>query len=424
MEILSRVLDNGLTVFLVPMAGTKTLTGMFIVRAGTKYQNENEVEIAHFLEHMAFKGTPRRPRTIDITSALEGIGGNCNAFTGTDFIAYYIKVPARHSKLLMNVLSDIILNPLFAPEEIEREKGPVKEELLMAKASPSGNLNYLVMPEMLFGNHTLAGLRTEEDIDKINRGTLLCYFSDPFCGPNAAVAIAGNISNPETFFTRLGQVFHGLPYRVPKRQTVPFVETQIAPRIKIVNQDIPQTLLALCIKCPSIQSPLRGAINLLNVVLGSGMSSRLFTKVRERRGLAYAIRSELDLMVAIGTFSVFAGLNQQRWQEGLRIILEQLRLLRDKGISKKELTRAQNMIFGRLAMASENSEFLAESVAESWALLGEAECLEKKINRIKTVTIDDVRQAAKEILRADRMCIAVAGPHEGEKETILKMLNF
>src|SRR3989338_11239166 len=124
MEILSRVLDNGLTVCLVPMAGTKTLTGMFIVRAGTKYQNENEVEIAHFLEHMAFKGTPRRPRTIDITSALEGIGGNCNAFTGTDFIDYYIKVPARHSKLLMNVLSDIILNPLFAPEEIEREKGP------------------------------------------------------------------------------------------------------------------------------------------------------------------------------------------------------------------------------------------------------------------------------------------------------------
>lgn len=424
MSIMRYVTENGLTVFLAPMRGAKTITGLFVVRAGWKYEREDEIEVAHFHEHMGFKGTQRRPTAFHISSEIERVGGSANAFTGEETIAYFIKAPARHHEMVLDVLADIVLNPILDPEEIEREKGPVKEEWNMYRASPFAKLKMIIVPKLLFGGHSLAHIPTDNDIDRVNRETLLAYMEDLFVGPNSAVVCAGRIPKPAVFLAELARHFAALPSYSPRRQAPVFRDRQRAPRIQLVNQDMDQILVTLAVKCPPIHYPRREALNVLSVILGGGMSSRLFLEIRERRGLAYGIQSDLDLQRDIGILSVSAGLNVKKWKEGVRLIMEELNRLRTVEVADEELSRAKEIIIAREEMSSETSDAVAGKIARNWALLGEPEDAATDPARIKAVRAEDIQRVAAEIFRNDRLNLAVLGPVASNERALRSIVKF
>lgn len=417
MKIISRILSNGLTVVLSPMKGTQTLSGIFMLKAGTKYQADVS-ELAHFLEHMAFKGTKTRPRAIDITEPIEEVGGEINAFTSEDVIGYYIKTPSLYADILIDTLSDIILHPLLREEDIETERGPILSEFKNNKISPLDNLMHLVLPKLLFGENHPAAIRREKDIKSINREQLLSYYRDLFVAPNSIVCLAGKIPNPEYMFEKIESSFSELSSDRPKRKLA-LIQPQEDVRIKIVNRNIGHTLLALGIKCQSAKDPEKYALILLDDILGGRSSARLFQGIREKRGLSYSINSFLDLQNDIGFIIITADLDSKHCQEGLSLILNSCQ----KEVNEDELEKAKRSVLGKMAMRFENSMAVAREIALSWAIEEKIIDIDEEKNKINKVTHKEVEEIVKTIMKKENICIALSGPHKGEEENIRNIVT-
>ncbi len=414
MNILSKMLENGLTVFLAPMIGTETITGVFVVKAGTKYQ-AGISEIAHLLEHMAFKGTQYRS-PIDISRAIEGVGGQFNAFTSEEVIFYYIKTPASYTELVCDILADIILNPLLDLIAMEKEKNVLIDELNTTKSDPMANLAGLILRPILFPYSR----REEKDIKKITRDHLIEYRHDLFTGPNSAVVFAGKIPDPEWLFSKIGESFKGLPARTPKRQKATIQPEPGPVFVKIIYKGIQQTQLAMGIKC-SPATNVKYPLMILNHILGVGESSRLFQELRVKRGFCYDIHSYLDLQSDIG-FIIITGAFTQKWQEALEIIKEQFIFL-CHDIDKEELESVKEGVLGRIIMNMENSLFVAENIALDWAIEGKVKTFEEEKEHINKVTINDIKIAAQETFKPENIYIALMGPKIKQEKEILKLFS-
>ena len=424
MKIERRRLENGLRVFFVHIPSARTLCAVFIVRAGWRYERQGiDVGVAHFLEHESFRGTSRRPTPWDISCEIEGVGGSSNAVTGPENIRYWVYAPARHGELAVDIVSDMVTNPLLEEEGIEIERGSIKEEQKGLLISPDSLLSEIFLPGLLFGDNPLGwvGIGTEEEIDKIDRDLMISYMNDLFTAPNSAVICVGKIQDADRLLEIIGNSFGSFPAYPPRRRKNRYRDNQTDMRLGLVERKIEQTLLGISFKLSPVRN--RYALEILSTILGRGMSSRLFLNIRDRLGLAYAIHSNLSMYPDIAILSVLAGLDRAKWKDGLKAIVEELRLIREENIGEEEIDKAKEMMIAEIEFSLERPDMLALRLASSWSLSRKIQNPELVAKFIRSVTAADVTLVAGELFKAYKINCAVIGASLDEEEEVREILS-
>ena len=409
---------NGLRLITVPM-DTESVSVLVMVGAGSRYEDKNESGISHFLEHMAFKGTKTRPSSREIAAAIEGVGGEFNAYTSKDHTVYWIKAAKTHIKLLLEILSHMLLESLLDSGEIEREKGVIIEEINMYEDTPMRKIGTEF--EMLMYGDTPLGrdiAGTKEIIRSVIRKNFTDYMDRLYSPSNTVVAIAGGIKAAESLVEEYFGNWKKAAVSTFEKQT----EKQTKPRIKVISKKTEQTHLCLGVPAIKRNDPSRYALSLLTIILGGGMSSRLFHQVRERRGLAYYIRSETNKYHDVGNFVTQAGIETSKAQEAVKVIAEEYYKLasRTEKIDKAELTRAKEFVKGHFILDLEDSQSVAELFGGSELLEGKIRTQGEIIKSFEKVTDDEIYEAARKIFKPEKMNLALIGPFEKEFEKELK----
>lgn len=403
-------LPNGLRVLTIPMPSFESATVMVMVGAGSRYEKKTNNGISHFLEHMAFKGTKKRPSAIEISSIIDGMGGEFNAFTGRETTGYYIKSSAGNIQTSMDILSDMLSDSLLNPKEIEKEKGVILEEINMVEDNPMRKIGDIY--ERLLYKDTPMGwdiAGEKEIIRKIQRKDFLNYMSSLYSSDNITVVVAGGINTEETL--NLVNKYFGKMKRFDTIRYDNVVENQTKPEIVIKEKKTEQVHIALGVRTVPNEHADRYPLYLLAAVLGGGMSSRLFHEVREKRGLAYYVRSSSDHYIDCGSLVSTAGIDPKRVEEAIKVMIEEYQKVRSSkfGVQSSELKKAKEFSKGHIVLEFEDSR----SVASFYAV---QELLEKKIDnpdevldKIDKVTLEDIERVAKKYLVSKTLNLAIIG---------------
>lgn len=414
-------LKNGLTLITVDRPHLNSVTTMVAVGAGSRYEVKKVSGISHFLEHMFFKGSRKYPTAEIISTLIDGLGAANNASTSKEVTYYWIKSASKHIETSIDILSSMIKDSLLAEDEIEREKGVIIEELRMLRDVPSRYIWDLY--EMLqFGDQPLGWDigGEEKTITGLKRDDFVKYVDSLYSPKNMVLAVVGKLPKnieelAENYFVDLPQrsSFKPEPYKVIK---------QTAPRINILNKQTDQANLVLGVEGFPRHDKRRYAARVLGVILGEGMSSRLFMQVRERRGLAYRVSAGHDYYQDVGTFTAYAGLKLEKAYEGLEVIKAELERTKQEKVTDDELKKAKDMIRGRLALQSESTNFLAEFFGVSFVLDREIETFEQYLEKIDQVTKEDLQNVAKELFKTEKYNLQIIGPFKDSAkfEKILK----
>lgn len=415
-------LKNGLRVILVPMQGTQTVTFMAMVATGSRYETKKNNGISHFLEHMFFKGTEKRPTTLDISEALDAVGGEYNAFTGSDRTAYYAKVDAKHVGLAIDVISDIVLHSKLDAVEIEREKGTILQEMNMYEDMPS-RIIHEHFEHLLYGDHPLGWqiIGTKENIMNFKRSDFLRYLNSQYVASNMVLIVSGKLNEKEVI-KKIKNCFDSISEGEAKgKKTVR--ESQTRPAIYVKEKKTDQTHLVLGVRAYDMFHSDRYVLAVLANVLGGNMSSRLFLEVRERRGLAYHVSTGTEEYHDAGYLATQSGVEHSNLEKTVKVILGEYKKISEKPIGKSELEKSKEYLKAKLIMNLEASDDVAGF------LIGQ-EIYDKKIElpadiakSINKVTAEDVLRVAKDIFRPEKLNLAVIGPHAKSKklEALLKL---
>jgi predicted Zn-dependent peptidase len=402
------VLDNGLRVITSTMPHSRSVCLAILIGAGSCYESEEEAGISHFAEHLFFKGTQRRPTSKEITQDIEGVGGIINGATDKELTIYWCKVAKPHFPVALDVLSDILLNSLFDSKEIEQERRIISEEINMNMDLPQQRVNMLIdellWPEQPLGREVI-GYR--ETVSSITREQILNYLARRYMPNNTVISIAGNIQHEEaaaqidSLFSKwaAGELMTG--YITNDKQT--------EAKLRIEPKDIEQAHLCLAVHGFSRSHPQRFTIDLLNTVLGGGMSSRLFTEIREHRGLAYDIHSYTEHFLKSGSFAIYAGVDPQKIETAVAAILEEMSQIK-QGITADELTRAKELSKGRLYLRFEDSQNVALWYGSQEILMRQILDIDDVISIVDAITIDELQGVAGEIITDSGLNLAVTGP--------------
>jgi len=404
-------LKNGLRVVLVPMSGTKTATVIVMSGTGSRYEDKRENGLAHFLEHMFFKGTKKRPSAKVITEELDGVGSVYNAFTAKERTAYYAKVSSQYLDTALDVIVDIFLNSKLPEKEITKERGAIIQEIDMYQDMPMRTVDN-VFDELIFGkDHPLGRtiLGPKENIRKFTRKDFAEYLKRNYTPLNTVVCIAGAFSEKKVLAKiekEFGSVKHGNPPNF-----IPFSPAQTAPRIAIKEKKTDQTNFILGVPAYPYLHKDEFALAVLSTILGSGMSSRLFLEVREKRGLAYSIHAWIDRYSDTGYFAVQAGVEHGKLEKAVETILTELRKIKRTKVSAAELKKAKSFIKGNMTLALETSDEIANHAASTMINIGRVRPLEEILAGIDTVSAADVLRVAKDIFKTNSLNLAIIGPH-------------
>ena len=415
------VLDNGLRIITSAMPHTRSVSICIFIGVGSRYEADASAGVSHFIEHLCFKGTPKRATAKDIATAIEGVGGVLNGGTDKELTIYWSKVAAPHFPLALDVLADMLLNSTFDPEEIERERQVIADEIHMVKDSPYQRVGMLT-DEILWPNHPLgrdiAG--STESVAVISRDTMLDFRAGRYRPGNTVITIAGDINHEEVVRTvgeALGDWTAGefetgyLAYR-----------DEANPRLGVEKRDTEQTHLCLALPGLPLLHPKRYILDLLNVILGEGMSSRLFVEIRDNLGLAYSIHSYVEHFHDSGAITVYAGVAHQNLAVAIRAILEQLAMLKDP-VLEPELDKARELTKGRLLLRMEDSRSVAGWTGGQEVLTGRILSVDQVVSIIDAITAEEISHLAQELLVDSRLRLAVVGPAVGDEnlEELLKL---
>ena len=402
-------LPNGLRILTVPMANTKTATVLVLVATGSKYETKNINGISHFLEHMTFKGTKKRPTPLDIAEPLDRVGGNYNAFTGQEYTGYYAKADGRHQDLLLDIISDITLNPNFDQEEINKEKGVIIEEINMYEDTPPRKVGD-VWNNLLYGDQPagwdLAGKK--EIITKLKREDFVKYHRDHYVAPKIVVAVSGMIE-PNDVVEKV-KVLFGSISDFRGKDKIPTKEFQEKPEVKLFYKKTDQTHIVLGARSYDIWDDKRFAAEVLATILGGGMSSRLFGLLRDKMGAAYYVRTSTDASTDTGYLATSAGIDNRRAEEIIKAILDEYLKIKHIKVSEEELNKAKEHMEGGLTLSIETSDELASFYCFQEILKKEILKPEELIKKIRAVTIADILEAAQDIFRPEKLNLAIVGP--------------
>jgi len=404
------------------MEGTKTVTVMVMVGTGSKYETKDINGISHFLEHMMFKGTEKRSGPLDISRELDGIGAQYNAFTDKEMTAYYAKASSDKLDIVMDVIFDIYLNSKLEESGIQTERHVVVEEINMYHDEPRWIVAN-VLEKLLYGDQpagwsiagekeTILGLKSQQFAD---------YFKSHYIASNTVIGIAGDI-DPEVIKGKVQKYFEHIRQGV-KVEKLPAIEKQSGPQADVFYKATDQTHFILGFRGFNMFDERRYPLGILASILGGGMSSRLFSEVREKRGLGYYVSASQETRTDTGFFEIDAGVNNDRAVEAVTVVMDELRKIKKDGVTEQELKRAIDRTIGSTALALEHSDFLAQSLGVSVLFENKVLTPEDELVKIKAVTLEDIKSVIKEIFQEDKLNLALVGPYK-DAEPFKKLLTL
>jgi len=384
------VLDNGLRVLTSSMPHTHSVAVTVYIGAGSRYEEDEMAGASHFLEHMLFKGTEKWPTAREIAVKIDGVGGVMNGATDRELTLYYIKVARPHMDLALDVLFQLVRHPLIEESEIEKERLVVLEELAMVADSPAQTadllLDSLVWPGQPLGRD-IAG--SVESVGQLSRDSLTNYMHEQYVPKGT-----WQPGNPATW----------LPVTEANGQ-----------RCAVKYKQTEQAHISMAMPGLALTHPDRHALSFLSIILGEGMSSRLFVELRERRGLAYDISAYASHLLDTGTFNVFTGVDPKNATEALKVIFGELEGLADSGPDSDELVKARELSKGRLLLRLEDTRAVAGWVGAQELLLDRVRTVDDAVAEMESVTLEDLQRLAREILDLRRLQLAIVGPFRSDK---------
>ncbi len=414
--------DSGLRLVTAPMQGTKTVTVYVLVGTGSKYESKDINGISHFLEHMMFKGTTKRPHYLDISRELDGIGAAYNAFTSHEYTGYYAKASAEKLGTAMDVVFDIFLNSTFNEDAIKTERHVVVEEIHMYKDDPR-SIVAEHFEKLMYGDQpagwSVAG--EEKIVLGLNRDQFVDYFNSHYIASNTVVAVAGAI-DPEKVKKSVSEYFKHIR-TAEKVKKLPVIEQQTEPAVDLYFKETDQTHFIMGFRAYNMHDDRRYALSVLATILGGGMSSRLFDEVREKRGLAYYVSAGQSTSTDTGYLEVDAGVNNAKVNDAIEAIVAEVKKIKQEGVTPDELQRAKDQTTGRTALALEGSDTVASICASSLLFHDKVLTPEEDLAKIKAVTLDDILHVAGDVFREDKMNLALVGPFK-ESEPFKKLLKL
>ncbi len=423
MKYSKTTLTNGLTVVTAPLAGTQAVTVQVMLPVGSRYETKDVNGVSHFIEHLLFKGTAKRPTSIDITKELDAVGAQFNAFTSKEYTGYYIKVAAEKIELAFDILSDMIFNSVFDAKEIDKERGVIVEEINMYNDNPLMSLDNL-FEETMFPNHELGWLISgpAKVIKTISREKILDYKQRHYRPEAMVLSVAGNASN--VLVNKLAKKYFGVSSKKTKKSNYSrFSVSQQTPQVAVQYKDTAQVQMGLGFPAYALGDKRNFALGQLGIILGGNMSSRLFSVVREEHGLAYYIRCDASPYQDIGVFMVQAGLDRNRVDQAITLILQELKKVADNGVTKQELQDAKEFTRGSMVLAMEDSEFISDWFAKQQMLHKKVETPLERLNYVMKVTPAQVQRAAQDVFKQSRLNLALIGPFKDVKP-FKKLLKF
>ncbi len=414
-------LKNGLNLITIDMPHLNSVTSLIAVATGSRYETKQNNGISHFLEHMFFKGSKKYPSAEQIANIVDSIGAINNAATSKEYTYYWIKSSAKHLELSIDILSSMLKESLLDAEEIEREKGVIIEERRMKQDNPMNHI-WDLYEQLQFGDQPLGWdvLGPSETIKSLNRDDFVKYVSSLYSPKNMAVVFAGKI--PDNIQELTEKYFLDMPSNSHHEFLPVKKQAQAKPRIHIHHKDTDQANLILGLKAYDRHDDKRFAARLMGVILGEGMSSRLFMQVRERRGLAYHVFAGHDPYIDTGTFVNYAGLKLEKTEEGLKVIKDELEKLTREKVTDDELKKSKEMERGRIALRSESTNFLAEHFGTEFVLDDEIETFEDYLKKIDEVSVEDILAVAKELIDPTQYNLQLIGPFK-DTSPFEKILN-
>lgn len=408
-------LPNGLRILLAPNKDSLATTVLVLVEAGSKYEPKEINGLSHFLEHMCFKGTTKRPRVLDIVSQLDGIGGAYNAFTSFEYTGYYAKAEPRHFDMILDIVSDIYLNSVFNPAEINKERGVVIEEINMYEDLPMRRVQE-IFSELLYGDQPAGRpiLGQKAVIKRLTREDFIKYRSEHYLSQATVVVVAGKFDEKEVL-EKIKGAFKGMATGL-KGKKVKTIESQDAPRVLARFKKTDQTHLVLGFRAFEIFDKRRYALEVLADILGGGASSRLYQIIREEMGAAYYLNADADLLSDHGHFALAAGVQTEKIEDVVKTALREFLLLTRERVSDEELERAKEHMTGGMMLGLETSDALAGFYGGQEIVSREILTPKEFADKIRKVTAEEIISVARDIFQNNRLNLAVIGPFEDGKK--------
>jgi len=416
-------LKNGLRIITVPDKKAQTATVLLLVGAGSKYETKENNGISHFLEHMFFKGTKKRQNALRVAETLDKIGGAYNAFTSKEYTGYWAKVSKEHLGLALDWVCDIFLNSKIESKEIEKEKGVIVEELNMYLDTPMQYIEEL-WEKLLYGDQP-AGRETiglKKNIQRFQRKDFMNYLTNHYSSKNTIICIAGNF-DPKNILSKVKNYFKNINKKNPISKDKVLVK-QKEPKILLHYKKTDQTHLCLGVRGYDIFNSKKYIQQILAVILGGNMSSRLFASIREKRGLAYYVRTYSETYTDSGYLMTQAGIPHKAVGEVIRLIIDEYRRISEEKISIDELQKAKDYIKGISSIRLEPSDAKASFYGMQELLEGQVLTLREKFKMIDKVSREDVQAIAKEMFQSNKLNLALITPQQKSKLDFQKILKF
>ena len=422
MKFNKTTLSNGLKIVTIPMEDNPAVTVLVTVETGSKYEKKETSGLSHFLEHMVFKGSKKRPTAMDISRELDSLGAQYNAFTSQEYTGYYAKVSKEKIDTALDIVSDIYLHPLFDGKEIEKEKGVIVEEIRMYQDSPHRHVNDLFM-NLVYGDQpagwNIAG--NESTVKSFKREDFVKYLSEHYVAEATTVVVSGTFDEIDTI-KKIEKAFANIS-KDKKNTKLSVKEEQNKPQTFLKFKETEQAHLILGVRSFDAKSEYDPVLSVLSTLLGGGMSSRLFQKLREEMGVGYYIRASHDAYTDHGIFSISTGIDTTRIDEVIKVLLNECKKIVNEEITEQELNKVKDYIAGSFVLGLETSDSRAEYCAINQILKGKIDSPQQEIEKIKKVTVSDIKEIAKKIFVDEKLNLAIIGPYK-DKERFENILTF
>lgn len=410
MTVKQTTLENGLRIVTARLADARSLTVNIVIGTGSRYEDyAKNGGVSHFLEHLLFKGSKKYPTAQTIAEAVDAVGGYNNAYTGEDVTSFYIKVPAQHHELAIDILCDMVKNPLLDPVEVDRERGVIVEEMNVFRDDPPRFIGTLV-PQLIFPDNPLGReiIGSEEVIKAIPRDDIAAYQQLHYRPGNMVVAAAGAVDHDAL----VAQVKAALGDLKTAERAVfkPVTEAPADDLSVVLAKPTAQAHFIVASRGYAYADADEAASRLVAAILGRGMSSRLFTNVRERQGLAYTVYSEVNSYVDTGVFEAYAGVNIDKTEQAISSVMHELERIRQEPVDGAELRKAQQQLRAGLEMSLENNASIADRIGLQMVLMDRVKPIDEMIEQIEAVTVKDVQRVAQKMLAPRELRFAIIAP--------------
>ncbi|HOW42193.1 MAG TPA: pitrilysin family protein [Candidatus Omnitrophota bacterium] len=414
------IVGNGVRVISCPMKDRQSLAVGIWVAVGSRYENQRNAGISHYLEHMVFKGTEHFTCQ-QIKESIEGVGGSFNGFTSEEITCYFVKMPGRYLDLSLDILSDMVLYPQLKQKDVLKERTVILEEIKMYKDQPQSHV-YELLDKLLWPAHPLgmSTLGTEESVSAVTRADLAAYQKQNYAPKNIVVSVAGSI-DPVLLSRKVARRFSGLPAS-DTLAALPVIGRQSKAQVTLVSKDTEQSHMVIGFPGLHRDHPLKHALGLLHISLGANSSSRLFNEVREKRGLAYEIGTHVKFLKDTGAFIVHAGVDNRKVKDTIRLVFKELGKTTRSVLSRAELKRAREFYLGQLTLALEDTMDQMMWIGESTVSLDRTYTLKQVINEVQRVTPEDIREVSRLLFRSNMANLALIGPLREHERTMLEWM--